>query len=430
MKPPCFHPAAALALGLAVAALGWAGPALAADGIQAARRQKEEISPNINQVAGSAWETSPPKLSLGDNASLRLMAQIRVRYDDNIFASGVNQVSDTIVSVTPGLEFLFGHNSRIRGSLFYQEAFTRYLDGAAPNANLGTGRAAIGFESGRLALAGRIALQQLYQNNQDVAGLGQTTVTRTDVLNIHTSAESPLTAKTSLAVGADINRNQYKTAGLIGSRDLTLPLKVFFEMTPKVAVSTGFSYGKVTPQGGGPESRDLDYNIGARGNFTSKLSGTLSVGYRTRRVGTEPAENMWGFDGAFDYEMTPQVSSSFVLSRNFGIGSQGQSLKSNSYSFELTAAPTPQWRFGTGLAYRHVAYGARVFLPPPVVGSSPPPTPTDRSDDYWEGNVQATYFPGGSFSTSLGYTLSSNRSTLPGARYSGNVLNLLLGWQY
>jgi hypothetical protein len=412
-----------LTLALAAVMAGPVGTAAASEA-QSARRPQEGGSANLSQVAGSAWEASPPKLTLGDNASLRLLAEIGIRYDDNIFASAENEVSDTIISVTPGLEVRFGNNSRVRGALLYREAFTRYTGETAPNANLGSGQATIGFESGRLALAGGIALRQLYQNNQDVAGLGQDIVTRSDVRNIHVSAESPLTTKTSFSVGAHLDRNQYKTAGLIGTRDLTLPVKVYFDLTPKVSLSTGYTYRQVKPQGGGDESRDLDYNIGARGSFTSKLSGQLSIGYRTRSVGDNPAENLWGFDGSFAYEMTPLVSSTFQMSRDFGTGAQGASLKTSSYSFELAAAPTPQWKISTGLSYRYVEYGPVVF------GPTTPLPAAGRNDNFWEGNVQATFLPGRSFNTSLGYTLSSNRSTLPGARYGSNVLNLLLGWQY
>ncbi len=414
-----------LSLGLVAALTGLAGPALAATESQTTRRQSEAGSPNISQAAVSSAEADRPRLSLGDNASFKLTLELGVRHDDNIFLSDTAQVSDTILSLTPGLEFNFGQRSLLHGSLMYKEAITRYTGETAPDANLGFANAEIGYESGRLALAASISARQLYQNNRDVAGLGQGEIYRSDVLNIHTSAESPLTAKTTFSVGANIDRTEYETAGLIGSRNLTMPLKIYFEMTPKVSLSTGFTYGKSTPQGGGMDSRDLNYNIGARGNFTSKLSGHLSVGYQTRDVGDNPTESLWGFDGSFDYEMTPQISSLLAISRDFGTGADGSSLQTSSYTFELGAAPTPQWSFATGITYRHVTYGPVVFGSTP-----PPPTTADRNDDYWETHVRATFLPGRWFNTSLEYTLSTNRSTEPGARYTSNVLNLILGLQY
>jgi hypothetical protein len=375
-------------------------------------------------VGGTGWETSPPKLSLGENASFRLITDLGVRYEDNIFATAENQTGDTVISVSPGLEFRFGQSSQIHGSVLYQEAFTRYVDETAPNASLGTGRADFAYEHGRLSVAAGLSAQQRYQNSQAVAGLGQGAVTRSDVLNIHTSAETPLTAKTSFSVGANVSRTEYKTPGLIGSQDFTLPINMYFDVTPKVSLSTGFVYGKVKPQGGGKNARDWDYNIGARGNFTPKLSGHLSVGYSSRQVGDNPTENMLGFNGSFDYEMTPQINSTLVFSRDFGTGAEGSSLQTSSYSFQLSAALAPQWQLGTGITYRNVAYGAVVFA------STNPLPASGRDDNYFEASVQATYQPVRWFNTSLEYTLSSNRSTLPGACYTTNVLNLVMGWQY
>jgi hypothetical protein len=54
----------------------------------------------------------------------------------------------------------------------------------------------------------------------------------------------------------------------------------------------------------------------------------------------------------------------------------------------------------------------------------------NRNDNYWEGNLQATYLFRSWLSATADFTLRNNRSTLPAAVYSDNILSLMLGWRY
>lgn len=395
-----------------------------------ARTEENEPEPQTADYVADSMMPSPPaaamapRITVGKNAYLSLTAELSARHDDNVFLTNTDTVSDTIISLTPGIEFHFGQNSLAHGSMAYKDAFTRYASKSAPNVTLGTGSADFGYDNGSLKAAGSASFQQLYQNNSDVAALAQKTIFRRDVLNIAASAESQLTGKTSVKAGADFNRTEYKTAGLIGSQDLGWPLKFYFETTPKVSLSTGLTYRSVKAQNGGPSGRDMDYNIGARGNFTPKLTGEFSVGYQTREVGDNPKENLWGFNGSFRYDFTPKTDATLVMARNFSAGALGDSLKSSTYSFRLSTEPTPQWQFGTGISYRDVGYGPAVF------SLNNTTVTTDRKDGYWEGNLQATYFYTNSLSATADYTLRDNHSTVPGVRFSNNLLSLILGWRY
>ena len=274
-----------------------------------ARTEETEPEPQTTDDMADSMPSPParstaPRITAERNASFNLTAELSARHDDNVFLTNADPVSDTIISVTPGVEFHFGQNSLTHGSVTYKDAFTRYAHKSAPNVTLGTGSADFGYDNGSLKTTDSASFQQLYQNNSEVAALGQKTIFRRDVLNIAANAESQLTAKTSVKAGADFNRTEYKTECLIGSQDLGWPLKFYFETTPKVSLSTGFTYRSVKPQNGGPSGRDLDYSVGARGNFTPKLTGEFSVGYQTREVGDNPKENLWGFNGSFRYDFT------------------------------------------------------------------------------------------------------------------------------
>jgi hypothetical protein len=365
-----------------------------------------------------------PRISLGDNAAIHLTTTVGVRRDDNLFLSATDKVGDTIVSVTPGVELGFGQNSLAHGSLVYREAFTRYSGGRAPNVTLGAGNADFGYDDGTLAVTAAGSLQQTFGNNVDVLSLGRRALFRSDVLGLGGSAEWQLGAKLSAKGGLDYSRTSYQSGGLIDNQYFSSPVKVYFKATPKVDLSAGFTYGDVRPQGGGPSGRDLYYNVGARGEFTPKLTGELSVGYRTRTVGDHPVEKTWGLDGAFNYELTPKTNAKLALSRGFSTSALGESLKNGQYTLTLTTDFTPQWQMGANVSYRDVDYGDAIFNVENVILSA------HRRDHYWETSLMASYIFSTWLSATADYTFRTDRSTLPGIEFSNNLMSLTLGLRY
>jgi len=378
-------------------------------------------------VADSAMSEEPrssPKTSMGSNSNFNVTADTSVRRDSNVYLTSTNEVSDTIIAVTPGFEFRFGQNSLAHGSVIYKDAFTRYAHKSSDNVALSDGAADFGYDNGSLTVLGNALFQQLNQNNNTTAGLGQNAIYRRDVLGLNTSVESHLTAKTSLMTGLNYDKTEYKTGGLNGSADTSVPLKLYLETTPKVSVSAGVAYRRVIPQDGGPSGKDLDYNIGARGNFTAKLNGEFSLDYRTRTVGSTPKENLWGFNGNLNYEITPKTTSSLVFTRDFSTGALGESLKNSSYALRLATDPTPQWQLSAGITFRQTEFGPYVFRLNNVLSQ------LNRNDNSWDVNVQATYLIRSWLSASAGYTLRRNSSTLAAAEYNDNLISLILGWRY
>ena len=368
------------------------------------------------------------KSSMGSgNTAFTITADLSVSHDDNIYLSNFNPVGDTIVAVTPGVAFNFGQNSLAHGSLNYSSAFTHYLNDTSPNVTLGDGAGTFGYDSGTVAIKGDASYRELNQSNND-ALTTQQAIYRSNVSALSASVETHVTAKTSVMSGINYNKTKYLTAGLNGSQETEIPLKVYYETTPKVSVSTGFAVRRVNPQNGGERGRDLDYNVGARGNFTAKLNGEITVDYRTRSVGNNPKENLWGLNGALHYELTPKTTSSLSILNDFSTGAQGQSLNNSSYNLSLSTDLTPQWQLGANLAYRRTEYGPTVFSlsPNPLIV----PTLVDRNDKFWAANLQATYLFRSWLSATATYSHRLNNSNYTLAEYADNVLSLMLSWRY
>jgi hypothetical protein len=361
--------------------------------------------------------------SMGNDTNITVSANVGVRHDDNVFLTAEKPVGDTIYTVAPGVAWKYGLESLAHGSLQYYETFMRYSKKSAPNVSLGAGAADFSYDNGSFSLAANADFQQLNQNGNATAALGPQ-IFRRDVLDLGLTLETPLLAKTRLRAGASMNQLKYKDSGLVGTRETRLPVTVFLATTPKTDLGLGVTYRDVKPQGLGPSGHDLYYNLAVRGAYSQKLSGELSVGYRSRDVGVNPRENLWGFDGGLTYLLTPKSSLTLQLNRDFSTGALGESLKSNRYALRLTTDPTQQWSFGAMIQYQTSGFGPTEFALKNV------PVTVDRQDNYWETGLQASYLFNSWLSANADYVLRKNQSTRPDAYYSDNQFNLTVGLRY
>ena len=362
-----------------------------------------------------------PRIALGDNAAIHVMADVGVRFDDNLFLSADNKVSSTITTLVPGIELRYGQNSLAHGSFIYREAFTRYSRGGISSLNLGTGNADFGYDNGSLTLAATGSYQQTYGNNIDVLSQGQRSLFRSDVLGLDGRAEAPLTPKLNARVEARLARTAYQSPGLITNEYLSFPLKLYYHATPKVDLSAGATYGTQRAQGTAPSSRDLYFNLGARGEFTPKLTGEVSTGFQTRSAGDSPRERLWAFDSRLAYELTVKTSATLEASRSFHTSALGESLKDSQYTLALSSDPAPQWHFGLSVAYRDIGYGPALFRAGPLVLAA------DRRDHYWEAGLTTSYLFTNWLRATAEYTFRNDRSTLPGIEFSDNIMSLTVG---
>jgi hypothetical protein len=366
-----------------------------------------------------------PLIQLGDNASLTVSADAAIKRDSNVFLAENDKVAATIYTATPGVAFNYGARSLAHADLAYSESFNRYSGNVAPNVNLATANGDFGYDDGSLKLGGGGAYQQLYQNNVGVISLTGSELIRSDVTAFDASAQTLIFSKIGAGVAATYNRVEFNsTPGLFGSHTLEVPFNLFYAITPKLDLSAGYEFDEITPDGDGTVAKGGYYNVGARGSFTSKLSGGFTVGYRTVRVPQMPQSHDLGLGANLSYEITPRTSATLQAGRDNSASAQGQVLKTASYSFGLSSDIGNQWQAGAGVTYRTVAYGQELYSFETALLAQP------RTDDYWEGNFHLTYNPTRWFSTSASYILRDNRSTLPGVEFTDSVLSLDLKVHY
>jgi len=413
----------------------------------------------VDSPANSGGESGNSKIQLGKNSTVTFTGGLSVTHQSNFGLRNIDETAETITAVKPGVDFVFGQKSLARGSVGYAVAFTKYAKIPDADGTLGTGHADFGYANGRTTLAANTSYRESDQGTRDTVGIapgqrGLSTL-RSNNLSIQTSAETAISAKTGVTAGVNFDLTKYKTPGLAGSRNISVPVRVLLDLTPKLAATAGYTYGRAqagnvapaNPAAGPapqrPRSQDSFFNVGLRGTLTGKLSSDFSVGYRTRKISDQvgvqnkpvgdSSESSLGFDGSFSLSVAAKTNLSLSASRDFSVSAAGESLENTSYSFGVTNDPTPQWKLAGGVSYRGVDYGAgaRTFL-----GSSAPDRNAGRFDNYWEFNASATYVVTSWMNTSVSLARQQNGTNLVSLRpadspaYANTLLSLMLGFRY
>lgn len=357
-----------------------------------------------------------PFLAVGDNAELFVTADAMASYNDNILlGSSANEEDDVVLTFRPGFDLQFGKDSLLKGNVVATGTFTSYADNSELNNQLfGIGANSI-YDNGNLVLRANVSFDELDQPTVDVSG---PTLVERNVTVARINGELALSEKISVGSGFSYVHTDYRTSGYTDQWNYTVPVNVYYELTPKVDVSAGVRYSHIDLENGQNEFDDFYYNVGARGAFTPKLSGSFSVGYTTRsaRETSNPSGSV-GADASLDYAYSDKTQLSLLLGRNFNNSAIGESYENSQITLRAVSAITPDWRLNASVTYRQLDYTNNAS--------------TDRKDDYIEGSVGATYIINNHLTAGLAYTYRDLSSDDPAAReFKNNVVTLSLSARY
>jgi hypothetical protein len=362
----------------------------------------------IFAAIGSAVQAAP-FLAMGDSAELFLTGTLGVRADDNVLL-GSTKTSDTIFDIVPGFEVVYGQNALTKGRAYYKETISRFTD----NDKLNTSLSSVGFDSNyddqKLKMNFNTSYAQLAQNTVDVrAGF----LVRRDVFDVGGGSEISVTDKTKVSGAVAFENIDYKRAGFVSSKITSVPLDYYYYVLPKLAVSGGFTY-RNTDLDRGIGSKDYFYNVGARGEFTPKLTGKFAIGYTQRKMDVGGDENALGVDSSFAYAVDEKTSLQFGVTNDFGVSGSGQSQRNLTWSAGVQSSLAADWSVGGNFSYRSIDY----------LGKGA------RTDNYFEGSLTATYTYSTQVNFTAGYTYRNNSSALAGASFNNNVFALAANIRY
>jgi polysaccharide biosynthesis protein VpsM len=373
---------------------------------------KKTIRLAIISVSLVASSRAAPFMAIGDGAELFLTGSLGVRADDNIFLAK-DAESDVIFDITPGIDLTFGKNSQLQGSLTLAHMFSNYADNSDLNTNLFSGDFLSRYDDGKMKLGFNLGYHELNQNSVDIRGL-----TRRDIFSAGGNAEVEISQITSIAGGIAFNHENYKRRSYTDSDSLTVPIDFFYKWTSKVDLSAGYRYRDYQVDIG-QDSTDHFFNVGARGEFTPKLTGRFAVGLNTRKLdGVNPItrrsggdDTQLGLDASFGYEISPKTSLQLGASNDFGTSPQGQQQKNFTVNGMVITKISEEWSVNGGLSFRSIDYGS-------------------RTDDYFEGQLGTTFIVSANVRIIGGYVYRNYSSDFAANEFKNNVFSVSANFRY
>lgn len=366
-------------------------------------------------LAGCVGSTAfaAPFLAVGDNAELFVTANAVASYNDNILlAPSGSERDDVIVSFSPGVDLVFGKDSVIKGNVAASSTLTSYIDNDTLNNQLFGIDSAVSYNGGgQITLSATASYTELDQPTIDV-----TSNTDRAITNLGFSGEYQFSEKTSIGSGFSYSHTDYKDPIFNEQWEYGVPVNLYYELTPKVDVSAGVRYTRTDIDKGGANQYDaFYYNVGARGEFTAKLSGAFSVGYNTRKANVGPDDDgSVGANASLSYEYSEKTGLTLSLSRDFANAtSGGASYENTQVTLGASTAIAVDWSLSASATYRILDYQA------------------GAQDEYIEGSLGATYLINGHLSSSLSYTYRDKMSDFGAANeFQNSVVSISLSARY
>jgi len=313
-----------------------------------------------------------PFMAIGDGAELFITGSLGVRADDNIFLT-TDATSDLIFNIDPGVDLVFGRNAQVRGSLALVESFSKFADNTSLNSSLFSGDFISNYDDGKLKMELLAKFHELNQNVFDVRsfpGSGEGFVRR-DILTLGGKSEVEISQISSVGFAIRFEDENYKQAGFTDLETLEIPLIWYYRWSAKTDFSLGYRY-RETAVDVGQDSTDHFFNVGARGEFTPKLTGHIAVGVNSRELQGGDDESSLGLDASFLYELTPKTSLQLGASNDFGTGPRGQQEENIIVDLGVKSRIAEEWTVNAGVSWRSIDYST-------------------RRDDYYEGQLGASY---------------------------------------
>ncbi len=343
-------------------------------------------------------------MAVGDNAELFVTAGAMVQSDDNIYL-GAAAKSDTIYSFTPGLDLVFGKGSATTGDAYYNEEFRRFSSHTKQNTDLATVGAKADYSNGLTKASFNASYAEIAQNQ--IGATLTSDIARRNVTNLGGSTEFSVSEKTKVSIGVNYVKTDYVPTAFISSDIVSVPVDVYYEANPKLDWSLGYGYRSSKLSGNADDNQDNFFNLGARGEFTPKLSGQIRVGVTERTFNRAGNQSLFGMQGNLTYQFSEKTTLQFNASNDFANAGTGESTKNLSFGGSVSSKLTEQWAINAGINWRSIGY------------------PT-RTDDYVEGSVGATYIYNNYFNVTATYTYRNNSSNKAsaGSEFTNNVFAL------
>jgi hypothetical protein len=385
-----------------------------------------------------------PLVSIGDSVDVFFSGSSSVKWQSNVLYDENDEIEDLLFTLSPGFEVNVGRGvSNLDLSIITSYDILRYDDLTELDNELFHIKAVSSYKNTRWDVSGSVS----YDAKQSSGADGNTNrlgrLTESDELRANLEGEYRLSPKFSIGSGVKYSDVEYQDEPSIADRETTtIPLDIFYELSPKVDLSVGYQYktsevGEVsvgdTTSGGFTDSYDKTshfINVGARGELLPKLTGFFKVGYRetdsddsnirsydsgiltpSKRNGK--SQSTLGLDADLTYSVTPKVTSRLNLGRDFGVGGEGQSTENTSVDASATYSINMHYS-----ASAFAGYTLREY------------TESDNDDNIYRIGARLSYVPNEFWRFSAGYMYVENDSDRALQSYENHILDLSASLRY
>jgi hypothetical protein len=398
----------------------------------------------LASVSSPSLVQAAPLVSIGDNVDVFFNGSSSVQWQSNVFYDEKDERDDVTFKVSPGFEINVGRGpSDLDLSIITRYEIIRYDELSELDNELFHIKAISSYKSSRWDVDGLVSYDEIQSggNNGNANQEGQ--LTRAESIRANLNGEYRLSPKFSVGSGVNYSDRQYQDQEELADREsFKLPVDVFYELTPKVDLSVGYSY-TMTDVGGtkigdiangrevGSYNKEAHFfNVGARGALLPKLNGSFKVGYRasdsddssavtynssvaTTSITNRGSKGTMGLDANFTYSATPKLMTVLRLNRGFDVGGEGQRTTKTSANLSASYSINSNYSASANFGYTLREYQA-----------------TDREDNVYNTGFGLSYAPNQYWRFNTGYNYNKNDSNRQGQGYEARMVNLSATLRY
>ena len=327
-------------------------------------------------LAVMLWSSRSSRATFLDDWPIKFHPHLDLQssYDDNVQISSTNQQADFSFLISPGLQLEYGKPDHNYVSLDYTlgiQEFVRLTNLNAVNNDVVL-QSLFNFD--------RIKLQINHTYSDDTTEDFEAG-TRIEQQRNLTSASAEYNLNQYFSVGALYHQEllHFPTPGQIDSEQYKPGVAIYYHVSPKTDVFGEFDYG-VTDVSQGQNQQSESVSLGLRGKVTSKITGTIGVGYEhTDFSGTDPSIDTVIATVSLHGDFTKHTFADLTVTRQVNPSSAtnaSTSVTTTRVDFQINQKIyREKFLVYAGGAYENDEY-----------------TGTSRIDDVWEGRVGAKYF--------------------------------------
>jgi hypothetical protein len=361
-------------------------------------------------TASTAFAAFP----VGDGEAF-LTGTVGYKYDDNVYLSNTNAKATGVATFTPGVSVEFGADALAKNILTLSEQFIRYTSASSQNNELFQANYTGTYSDTKSTIDLAASYAENAQNNRDARLNG--VIVENTLTSVNPKFEWTLSPKTSFDVATLWENNNYKTTGFSDRTSWSIPANFYYEVAPKLKASVGYRH-RSDDQQGAADGTDEFYNLGAKGEFTPKLTGSFNIGYNertTKSFGTTRSskDSSVGIISNFNFAFSEKTQFRASIGNDYQNGGTGATQQMLKIGGGVTSALSQQLTIDASLDYSKNDY---------LVGS--------RSDDLWNTKIGATYKYNKYVNLKGEYTYQNNASNSAGSDFKGNTFAVSASIRY